>query len=364
MPNPPIYIEMEPETILAEMTSSYESATGNTLQPFQVENLLISTWALRESLLRGQVQSAALQNLVSFSTEPVIDYLGELVGATRLEAAKSVVTIQFLLNSGSVTIPSGTRVASADGTAVFETEEDLVAGVGVFSLTAVCSSVTEGATFNGYAVGSITNILDPQAFLTSAENTDVSSGGSARETDDEYRDRIRLAPDTFGTAGSRDAYKFWAKSANPLIIDVAVVSDVPGTVEIFPLLEDGSITPSLILDQVSDVCSAEDVRPLTDTVVTTAPTQVLWSVSADLVIYEDADPTDIVVAVKAALDAYALSKRQSMGQDIVLDQLIATAMVDGVYSVDFGAATDIVIDYNEYAKNTSINVNVTGTNEG
>ena len=364
MANPPIYIEMIPQDIINEMVAEYNTLTGNTLQPAQVEMLLLKTWAYRESLLRGQFQSAALQNLISFSTEPVIDYLGELVGAIRLTAANALVTIKFTTTTGSVTIPSGTRVASVDGAAVFKTEQDLVFGVGVTEMEAICSSITAGTAFNGYAIGEITNILDPQAFLSAATNVDVSAGGAERESDDEYRERIRLAPAAFGTAGSRNAYKYWAKTANPLIIDVGVRRPVPGTVEIFPLLEDGSVTPALILTQVYDTCNDDDVRPLTDTVQVTAPTQVVWAISPEIVIYEWADPTDTAAACEAALEAYALAKRQSMGQDILEDQLTAAGMVDGVYSINFPGFVDIIIDNDEYAYNNGVSVTVTGTNEG
>lgn len=363
---PPIFIEVDPEVIRDEMVASYEAATGNTLQPAQVEMLIINNWALRESLLRSRVQAAAIQNLLSFSTEPVLDYLGEFHDVVRLEAQAAITTIEFslIVGHGGVTIPSGTRVASTDGQAVFKTQQDIIVPAIDLTASSVCVSVTGGANFNDYAIGLINNILDPQAYLVSATNLDITAGGSDRETDDQLRNRIRLAPDSFGTAGSRNAYKFWTFSANPLIVDVSVERPIAGTVQVYPLISNGQITPSLILDQVYAVLNDDDVRPLTDTVIVTAPTQIPYTLNVDVTIYETADPTDVESSVQTALDAFVATQGALMGIDVMEDQLVAAAMVDGVYEVDFGIFSDIIVGIHEYGWSTAVNVTVTGSNEG
>lgn len=368
MGDPPIYIEVDPETIVNELVQWYENETGNTLQPAQVERLILGAWAYRESLLRSQVQSAAIQNLVSFSSEPVLDYLGEFVGVVRNDAANALVPIQFTLVSGhgGVTIPSGTRVASTDGLAVFATQQDVIVPSTDLTATTTCVSVTSGANFNGYAVGTIVNILDPQAYLASATNTDVSGGGSNRETDDQLRNRIRLAPDAFGTAGSSRAYRYWAFTANPAIIDVAVplVPINAGEVRVYPLMEDGNPTPNVVLTQVAGVLNGEYVRPLCDTVVVQAPTQVTYALAIDIIIFDNADPTDVQARCLASVQAYVLQQRQRMGRDIMEDQITAAAMVEGVYDIDLGGFTDLIIAENEYGFCTGVTVTVIGTNEG
>lgn len=364
----PIYIEVAPETIVNELVQWYETETGNTLQPAQVERLIISAWAYRESLLRSQVQAAAIQNLVSFSTEPVLDYLGELVGVVRTPAANALVTIQFTLvaGHGGVTIPSGTRVASTDGLAVFATQQDIIVPSINLTATTVCVSVTSGANFNGYAIGTITNIIDPQAYLTGATNTDISGGGSNRETDEQLRNRIRLAPDAFGTAGSQRAYMYWAFTANPAIIDVSVplVPVNAGEVYVYPLMADGMPTPPAVLNQVAGVLSGEYVRPLCDTVIVQSPTQITYTLFASIVIFSNANPQTVQQDCQDALTEYCLQQRQRLGRDVTVDQLTSVGMVEGVYSIDFGAFSDIIVAYNEYAFATGVGVVVTGTNEG
>ncbi|HGV0493952.1 TPA: baseplate protein, partial [Escherichia coli] len=82
----PDFIERDADKITAEMIAKYEADTGKTLYPAQAERLLIDLWAYREMLVRVAVQEAAKQNLVAFAREPMIDYLGELVGVYRLAA--------------------------------------------------------------------------------------------------------------------------------------------------------------------------------------------------------------------------------------------------------------------------------------
>jgi phage-related baseplate assembly protein len=367
---PPIIIERTPQEIIDSLIARYEGYTGNTLQPFQVERLMIQTVAYELSLKLEQVQAAGINNLLSFSTAPVLDYLAELLGVTRLASSSAIVTVNFVATLGhpGTTIPSGTRVSSVDGMAVFQTLGDVIISAGIINTPIVCESVTAGSNFNNYQTGTITNILDPVPYISSASNTDVSAGGASQETDDALRERARLAPAAFGTAGANDAYVFWALSANPAIIDVHVpiIPAQPGTVVVYPLLEDGSVTPQVILDQVEEVLTARYVRPMCDTVNVVAPTQITYSLIVNLVIYEDADPQTVQQTVQDNLTAFVLSLRQELGRDVMSDHIIAICapIGSGVYDVDLGAFTDIVIAENEYAFCTSVGAIVTGTNAG
>jgi len=108
----------DPNLILADMIAAFEASSGRTLQPAQVERLLIDLYAYRESLVRNAVQYAAQQNLLAFAIFPMIDYLGGLVGVTRLPAQPASTTLQFTLSTSltvEYTVTAGTRVGSSDG---------------------------------------------------------------------------------------------------------------------------------------------------------------------------------------------------------------------------------------------------------
>ncbi len=370
----PEFIERDLQTIINDMIADYEQRTGRVVYPGQVERLLINTFAYREQLIRERIQYAASQNLVDFANAPVLDYLGALVGVQRLAASRASCLIQFDIVPGhsGVTIPQGTRVSSTDGQVVFQTISDEIVPVGTNTVILTTEAMNEGASANGLIANTLVNILDPQAFIATVTNTTETGGGAEQESDEELRERIKLAPGSFSNAGSRGAYAYFAKSANPSIIDVAVigpndgVSGVgPGEVHIFPLMADGSITPTTVLDEVEAVCNDEKVRPLTDAVFVTSPTQTPYDIEVDLTLYTDADPVSVQATVQAALTEYALGKRQTLGQDIKLTQIIGRCSVEGVYDVFVvSPVPDIIITPTEFAFCNSITVNVIGTNNG
>jgi phage-related baseplate assembly protein len=332
--------------------------------------LLINAFAYREMLVREKVQYAATQNLVEFASAPFLDYLGQLVGVTRLSASKASVVLEFQIVDGhlGVTIPVGTRVATVDGGATFATIEDVLVEVGVTTIEVTAECVIEGSAGNGFDVGTVTTIIDPQPFLTSVTNTSASNGGADQETDEALRERIKLAPASFSNAGSYGAYKYFAKSANPAIIDVAVIGppDIdPGEVEIYPLLEDGSETPTSVLDEVDAAVNDEKVRPLTDLVTVIAPTKTDYTIEVNVTILTTADSTAVDDLITSALNDYALERRQALGRDIRVNKIISKCFVDGVYDVEIvSPVSDIIVGKSEYGFCTGVTVNISDTNDG
>lgn len=364
----PSFIDRDGEQIVADMVALYQDLTGRALQPGQPERLLINAFAYRELQLRQQIQTAALQTLVSFASAPALDYLGELVGVGRLPASAASCTIRFTLiaGHGGVVIPAGTRVASQDGKVIFRITEAVSVLAAVTTADVLAFADLLGEIGNGYAAAEITEILDPQPFLVSASNLAATSGGADAETDEELRARIKLAPEQFSTAGSVGAYQFHAKSASPAILDVAVTSPTPGTVNIYPLAEGGLPTPTAILNLVAAACNAEKVRPLTDTVVVLTPTHVNYSLHVHLTCYTTANTTQVEAQVEANLGAYAAARSQRIGLDIVRSQIIAECMVPGVYNASVvSPSADVVIGATQVPNlSGNINVQITGLADG
>ncbi len=367
----PNFIARNAQQIIDEMTADYEQRVGKRLEPAQVERLIINGLAYRELLLRNEVQQAALQNLLEFSRAPMIDYLGELLGVTRLPAAAAQTEIEFALvpGHGDLTIPAGIRIGTTDGRAIFETRAiiNVLAADNVVTVTADAQVL--GKSGNGYAIGTVTQILDPQAYLSSATNITVTGGGTDQESDEELRERIKLAPSAFSTAGSKGAYKFHAKGAHPSIVDVAVVGPPtfdPGEVHIFPLVEGGITTPSNVLDAVELACSADKVRPLTDTVIVVSPTKVDYSINVALTLYSGADQPSVVAAVQSQLQEYVDRKKNLLGQDVVRAQITERSIIQGkVYNaVVSQPASDLVVNETQFSNCLGITVTVSGFTNG
>lgn len=365
MATPPVFISpTDPTEIFAELKTEYETRVGKTLYPAQVEYQLLQTMAYRESLLRLGIQNAGEMNLVDFSRAPFLDFNAVLVGVYRLAAQPATVTIRFQLTTGhtGVTIPALTRVSSTDNKTVWEVTESKSAATGITYIDVLCSCQVPGVVGNGYLIGSISKIMDPVTNVDSAANTTVSGGGTDQEDDDALRERIKLAPEAFTTAGPYGAYEFHARTASPGIIDVSVTRPTPGTVSIYPLMEDGSVTSVTVLDAVYAACNDRKVRPLTDTVLTDAPTIVPYDLEVDLVLITDADAVGIQTLVEDALAAYALERRQKLGRNIVGTQVIGKchAASPDIYDVTLVGFSDITVDETEFALVGTITVNITG----
>ena len=342
---------LDPNKILAEMIEAFEVATGRKLQPAQVERLLINLYAYRESLVRNAIQYAAEQNLLAFARFPMIDYLGGLLGVTRLPAQAATTILAFTLQQAltvNLTIAAGTQAGTTDGLIVFATDAELVIVAGETSASISATAQPAGAEGNGYLAGQVSVQLNPNVHIKSASNTTVTSGGSAPETDDHLRTRIQAAPNEFSVAGPAGAYRFFALSADPTIIDALVVSPAPGEVRVYvltgPITAQPAPSPNAqgvasaaLLAKVQQALNADEVRPLTDTVAALAVSEVDYQITGTVTIYADADPSATMAGALAAARLFAVNLASRIQRDIVPSEIVAALSVPGVYDVELSA---------------------------
>jgi phage-related baseplate assembly protein len=329
----PNFYELDGAKLLADLVATYETLTGRKLQPAQAEYLVLQAVAAAQLRTHFQLQAATLNMFLPFSTAPALDYLAALVGVTRLQASGAGVTLSFTLEPThtGIIIPSGTRVRSADGKVIFSTIAPKSVAAGVTPVTVLAQATTPGKAGNGYVVGAVNVLVDPLPFVISVTNTDTSKNGADVETDHELRERTQQAPARFSTAGPRAAYEYWAKTANPAIIDVAAIQITPGTVGVYPLVAGGVASPT-VLAQVETAVNAEDVRPLTDTVVVANPTVINYNVVMDVQIIAGSDSQAIEAAIISNIRAIGDRAAQKLGENVTTLQCDTQAMiVPGVY---------------------------------
>lgn len=348
---PPSFVNdadgLDPNLILADMISAFESASGRTLQPAQVERLLINLYAYRESLVRNAIQYAGQQNLLAFASFPMLDYLGALLGVSRLASQPATTTLQFtLVHSLTVpfTIPAGTAVGTNDGQFAFATNSSLTIAAGSTSGTTEASATTPGAGANGYLPGQVNVQLNPDAVVAAVANTIITAGGAEPESDDHLRARVQGAPNRFSVAGPVGAYRFFALGVDPSIADAQVVSPVPGTVNVYLLAGPVSVQPAPapnqtgipgpgLLAKAATILSADTVRPLTDTVNVLPVTEIDYQISGTVTLYADADPSATIAAANAAAEQFAINLASKIQRDIVPSQIVSALSVSGVYEV-------------------------------
>ncbi|KDM91398.1 baseplate J/gp47 family protein [Photobacterium galatheae] len=86
-----------------------------------------------------------------------------------------------------------------------------------------------------------------------------------KETDDQFRRRVQMAPDGFSTAGPDGAYIFHALNAHEDVLDAEVLSPSPVKVDLYVLSRQGDGTASAELcQQVFEYIDGQTKRPLND----------------------------------------------------------------------------------------------------
>lgn len=357
----PSFVTVDADALTAQLVARYQADTGRTLQPAQVERLLIDLLAYEGVLAREAVQETGEQSLVAFARYPMLDYLGENVGVTRLQpsAATTMLQITLAATSGTDTlIAAGALVQSADNLATFATSIDLTIPAGQLVGLVPAAATVAGEIGNGYLAGQIATIVAPIAGVATIANTTTSASGAELEDDDALRARIPLAPSRFSNAGSSGAYKYLAVSAHPAIVDAAVSSPAPGQVKVSVLTNTGAPS-SDVLAAVTAALNAETVRPLTDTVIVSAPASVDFAITGTITPYRSADADALATSVAAAAATFAAALRASLGRDIVPAQLVAALMLAGVYSIDLTSPAAVLpVDVDAWANATSITFTV------
>lgn len=179
-------------------------------------------------------------------------------------------------------IPPKTQVVGDRDGVTFQTLSSAEIPAGELDVLVLGGCTKAGALGNDFLPGQLKKIVSPFPYRLQVVNTTTSSCGADIENDENLRERIQLAPESFSIAGPRGAYEFWAKTAHQDIIDVAVIGPPelePGNVEIYPLMAGGVLPSQEILDTVYATCNAEDIRPLTDYVRVLFPTAVPYDLN-------------------------------------------------------------------------------------
>lgn len=355
------FVETDVNVIFENIKNTFENQLGRKLYPSDPLLILIQTFATIVSQQASKMKYIARQNLVKYSDDDYIENLGALVGVERLKPTRAYTTLKFTISEAQnsvILVPKGTRVTTGNKV-YFETTENAQFLVSETEITVSARCTLVGTIGNGFSIGQVNNIVDLFPYFKSVSNITVSNSGTDLEDLENYRGRIFSAPDSFSVAGPNSAYKFWAKSTNALISDVSVFSPSPGVVELIPLLINGEIPSSDILQAVYDYCSADDKRPLTDNVEVKAPSVKNYNI--DIVYYISnenlSNAKTISNKVNETIESYILWQKEKLGRDVNPSKLTEILMKTGIKRVEILEPAFDTLNYYEVAlcENTNIN---------
>ncbi len=322
-------IETDSETLYYGIIQAMEIMTGEPLYPGDERRIFAEAMVQLIVAISNQCNTACKNKMLQYAFGEALDALGYRMGVERMAAVPATATFEFTLADElltDLTIPAGTLITT-DGDVFFSTDADLTVTAGSLTGTVTGTCTTPGEDGNGFipgAIGQLVNMLDGVA---KAQNTTESSGGIDEEDDESLRERIHLSNSTFSTAGPTKAYQYYAESADSSIIDVVVNSPSACRVDIYVLTENG-IPSQGVLDAVDAICSADDVRPLTDQVTVNAPTAVSYDI--EIKYYTTAeDEADCMATIEGAggvIDQYKAWQAGEIGRNVNPNKLMAMCM--------------------------------------
>jgi phage-related baseplate assembly protein len=200
--------------------------------------------------------------------------------------------------------------------------------------------------------------LDVQRLTVQPATTDTAA---VMESDERLRRRILLKAESFSGAGPAGAYVYYALTADPTLRDASAVSLFPGNVTVTLMATAAMPTPtSTQLSTVALALSADDVRPLTDSVSVLAPQIVDTPIVAELTIYPGPDGNIVQQKALEQVNAFIVENAY-LGRNLARSAIFSRLHVEGVMGVNLTSpAEDVVIDSRQAIRITSVSVTVTG----
>lgn len=359
------FANTNPASVESSVIGTYESITGSTLYPGDPVRLFLEGLAYVIATQNNVIDLAGRQNLLAHAQSGHLDEVALMTGTTRLGDAAARCVQRFALTGPldfAVCVPAGTRVTTGDSRAVFATLESAVISAGQTSVETQIQAQTAGTALNGLIAGQINRLIDPVAYIVKTENISPTVFGADVESDERLRARAQLAPEAYTCAGPMGAYRYHAMAAHQDIFDAAVWSPKPGTVDIRPILKGGELPTQEILTLVRKRVSADDVRPLTDTVIVAAPEGVDYAIAVSWALrrQDEALSSSIKARVESAVEQYRLWQRSAPGRDINPTKLISLMEQAGARRVVVALPEHAKLEARQIARESSVTVQCLG----
>ncbi len=330
------FVNTDTEALVNKLVAGYEEFMGRKLYPADPVRAFILWLASIIIQERVYINESAKQNIPRYATGENLDMLsGIFHNVSRLEAVPATVTLQFSISKAPVTdyIITDTLEVTADGYVNFATTENIVFAAGETTAVVKAECTLAGETGNGFLPGEINALVsDEFLYFEKVENITVSEGGSEKEDDASFYSRMRESEESYTTAGAKNSYSYHARSVSALVSDVSVESPEPGKVDVKIMLQDGVLPDEEMISKVQEYLNADDIRPLTDYVVVSAPATVTFDI--DVIYYissmQEISAEKIRDAVETYTRSYVAWQTSKMGRDINPSYFNALIMQSGI----------------------------------
>ena len=331
------YLTYDPEAIWEAMIITYVNEGGDILYPGDEKEILLRTVQSIVTQVFAATDNALRMQTLRYALGEYLDVLGEMRDCIRIaaQAATASVTFTFTESGQSKVICAGTAM-TADGEYFYTTAQDFTqTGYAQTAIVKVICS-QKGSAGNGLIAGTQMQLAITNPAVQSVFVTTSAAGGNNEEDDEAYRARIRLHGLTSVTTGPSAQYESKAKNVSSEILDAKAVNTSAGNVGVYLILESDTGAET-ILQSVRDALSAEDVRPLTDTVTVSEAEELTYTLNAQ---YSAEEGSDITAALAEAMEEYKKWQDNAIGRAFNPDHLMASFYQAGATRVVWGAGSE------------------------
>lgn len=183
------------------------------------------------------------------------------------------------------------------------------------------------------------------------------------ETDDEYRYRLSLQPESYSVAGPRDAFVYHALSASGEVKDAQPVSPQGGSTDVYVLSRLGNGAPSAeLIDTVNAALNVEKVRPLSEEVIVKSATIVEYTIDVDIVLYPGATGEIAVNNAQEKLEKYT-DDFHRLKADINEASIKGQVYSSGIKNIIVNSPAAIECDETQAPYCTGITINIAGVDD-
>lgn len=348
-------LESVKNELFADYAAKYQELTGKTAKLADADPIRLVLLATANLIYQDMryIDRSGKQDLLKYSYGEFLDNLGAMKRVERRAATYATVRMRFSMTAArgeNTPIPGGTRVATESGL-YFLTDAYAEIPAGQTAVELDATALQAGKESNALPEGSISKIVDPVPYIAAVTNIAPSVGGADIESDDDFTERIYLAPSGYSVAGPRDAYEYHAKQFRADVLDAKAFSPSPSVVKLLFLL-DGGILPTEEEQRTMEAyLSDKTLRPTADRVIAAAPEEQEYSIALTYFINasDSVQAVTIQAAVQKAIAEYK-SWQRKLGRDVNPSELIKRVVLAGAKRVELTQPPHIVIEDTKIAK--------------
>ena len=346
------YVAYDPDEVWNEMIYNYVEAGGDVLYPGDEKEMLLRS--VQEDIVQvfAGIDNALRMQTLRYAVGDYLDVIGEKRGCERIAATAAAATVSITTNATGEagTLAAGT-VMTADGEVFYALDEDIALTGYQQTVTATITATAAGSAGNGLTVGAEMVLYIGNPAIYRIEVTAAATGGTEAEDDETYRERIREHTLTAVTTGPARQYEAAAEAANTSVIDAKALRGGAGEVNVYLIIDDDA-TAAGIISEVTAALSADDVRPLTDSVTVSEAAAISYVLNVQ---YASDGSSSVTSAVAEAVTDYQEWQDDEIGRAFNPDRLVAALYQAGATRVIWGSGSTFngssTIQYAEIGEN-------------